>query len=404
MITLATASNLAARLGGTATLTAWIKTTQVGSAVTWQAPGLTGVEETGGGNDIFWGWIDNTGRIGLQASDTAGAKSTNPVNDGQWHHVAFSRDSVTGVVKVYVDGVLNSTATSATGVKTTPFASLGRIEDTGGTIDYFAGTMDDVRIYNRVLADAEVSTIKNIGQPVSPPATTYVSDLPYQAISNGWGPVEKDKSNGEQAGGDGKQISLGGTKYAKGLGTHANSEVVVNLNGQYTSFLADLGIDDEARAFGGSVVFQVYLDDLKVFDSGLITSASAIRSINIDVTGHNKMQLIATDGGDGATADHADWANARLLGVTQSAGLMSGSSTTLKTATVSVPATRAQNNDNDKNHNASHGCEGRDNVGDRHHDQQDREDGCEEEINASQIGSMRKQKAHGNLRRGPVFL
>ena len=30
-------------LGGTATLTAWVKTTQVGNSVFWQAPGITGV-------------------------------------------------------------------------------------------------------------------------------------------------------------------------------------------------------------------------------------------------------------------------------------------------------------------------------------------------------------------------
>jgi len=38
----------------------------------------------------------------------------------------------------------------------------------------------------------------------------YVSDLPYTAVANGWGPVEKDTSNGEQAAGDGHTITLHG--------------------------------------------------------------------------------------------------------------------------------------------------------------------------------------------------
>src|SRR5215471_15798431 len=73
---------------------------------------------------------------------------------------------------------------------------------------------------------------------------TYVSDLPYRAVANGWGPVEKDTSNGEQAAGDGHTISLHGVTYAKGLGVHANSEVDVPLNGAYTTFQSAIGIDD----------------------------------------------------------------------------------------------------------------------------------------------------------------
>jgi hypothetical protein len=237
------------------------------------------------------------------------------------------------VIKLYVDGVLNATATSDIGAKSTPFSSFGRIEDTGGTINYLAGSLDEIRVYNRVLSDAEVQTVKSAGVPQTPPgSTTYVSDLPYQVVSNGYGPVEKDASNGERLAGDGKTITLNGTTYTKGLGTHASSEILVNLNGQYTTFLADVGVDDEVGA-AGSVVFQVYVDDIKVYDSGVMTGASATRSVNIDVTGHAKMQLIVTDAGDGMDSDHADWANARLV---SAAGAGAGAATA--TATVSFDA------------------------------------------------------------------
>jgi hypothetical protein len=312
---LATPNNLANSLGGTATLTAWIKTTQVGNVKMYRAPGIAGVEQANGDNDIFWGWLDDTGRIAFKVGDNVNvARSINPVNDGQWHHVAFTRVAATGVITVYVDGVLNATATSDVGAKTTPFASFGRIEDTGGTVDYLAGSLDEIRVYNRVLGEAEVMSVKNAGAP-QPGPTTFVSDLPYQVIANGYGPVEKDKSNGERPAGDGRVLTLNGTTYQKGLGTHASSEVIVNLNGQYATFLADIGVDDEVGN-AGSVVFQVFLDDLKVFDSGLMTGASATRSISVDVTGHNKMQLVVTDGGtNGIDSDHGDWANARLTAV-----------------------------------------------------------------------------------------
>jgi alpha-galactosidase len=108
----------------------------------------------------------------------------------------------------------------------------------------------------------------------------YVSDLPYTAVANGWGPVEKDTSNGEQVAGDGHTITLHGVTYAKGLGVHADSEVDVPLNGAYSTFQADIGIDDEVLPNTASPVdFQVWADGVKLFDSGNVTNASATQSI-----------------------------------------------------------------------------------------------------------------------------
>ena len=45
-------------LGGTASLSAWIKTTQIGKGDFFRSPGITGVEFAGNNNDIFWGWLD----------------------------------------------------------------------------------------------------------------------------------------------------------------------------------------------------------------------------------------------------------------------------------------------------------------------------------------------------------
>ena len=58
--------------------------------------------------------------------------------------------------------------------------------------------------------------------------------------------------------------------------------------------MADVGVDDEVGS-GGSVVFQIFVDDIKVYDSGVMTGATATKSVSIDVTGHSKMQLVVTD-------------------------------------------------------------------------------------------------------------
>lgn len=140
----------------------------------------------------------------------------------------------------------------------------------------------------------------------------YVSGLAPLAATSGYGPYEKDTSNGELAGGDGKTLTLNGKTYGKGLGVHANSSITYSLGGQYTRFLCDVGVDDEAGS-SGSVIFRVWLDNVKVFDSGVMTGSSATKSVDVGVSGANQLRLEVTDAGDGKTYDHADWAGAKLV-------------------------------------------------------------------------------------------
>jgi hypothetical protein len=143
-------------------------------------------------------------------------------------------------------------------------------------------------------------------------AEVQLTDLPYQIVANGHGPAERNMSNGNLGAGDGKPLSLDGVIYAKGLGVHANSEVRVTLGGQYKSFFADIGIDDEVGD-NGSVVFQVLVDDQLVFDSGVMTGASDTKKVAVSVLSKQKLKLIVTDNVNGGAYDHADWASPRLV-------------------------------------------------------------------------------------------
>ena len=148
--------NLAPVLGGTASLSCWLRTTQVGDNNSFDAPGITGVEQGGGGNDIFWGFLDASGAIGLRPGSGRTVKSAGPINDNMWHHVAMTRDEVSGRIQIFVDGKLAKADDGMqTGKKDTAFAALGRI--TGSAKPYFKGQLDDVRIWNRVLSLDDVA-------------------------------------------------------------------------------------------------------------------------------------------------------------------------------------------------------------------------------------------------------
>ncbi|MFI5527083.1 NPCBM/NEW2 domain-containing protein [Kitasatospora sp. NPDC051853] len=137
--------------------------------------------------------------------------------------------------------------------------------------------------------------------------THPLSDLAWGDSTNGWGPVERDRSNGEFAAGDGRALTIGGTAYAKGLGIHATSTVSYYLGGTCTTFTTEVGIDDEVGD-RGTVRFQVLADGVTVADSGTVTGAGRALRLTAPLTGAHELTLRVTDAGDGNTYDHADWA------------------------------------------------------------------------------------------------
>ena len=146
-----------------------------------------------------------------------------------------------------------------------------------------------------------------------PVQSSYVSDMPFSGTpTSGWGPLELNMSNGEKTAKDGKLIRLDGVTYAKGLGTNSNSSVSLNLAGSYSTFISDVGIDDEVGS-KGTVKFQVWGDNVLLYDGSTMTGESPTQTIALNVAGVQVLKLVVTDAGDGTAYDHADWANARLL-------------------------------------------------------------------------------------------
>ncbi|GGO19130.1 NPCBM/NEW2 domain-containing protein [Deinococcus humi] len=146
----------------------------------------------------------------------------------------------------------------------------------------------------------------------TPPDTdVFLSDLAYVSASNGWGPVELDRSNGQQGLRDGGTLSLRGQTFDRGLGVHAPSTLEYDLGRACTAFSAHLGLDDEAGG-RGSVEFQVFGDGKKLYDSGVVRGDAPVQLAGVDVTGVQALKLVVTNGGDDINDDHADWAGARL--------------------------------------------------------------------------------------------
>lgn len=149
--------------------------------------------------------------------------------------------------------------------------------------------------------------------PAPAPAVSYpyLTDLVWSSASGGHGPVERDMSNGEAAPGDGHPIAIAGKIYAKGLGTHAPSDIRYDLGGRCTAFAADVGLDAEVGA-RGAASFQVFADGALIYDSGVLTGGMPPLPVYLDIPGVHELRLVVAPAWNTPDYAHADWADARV--------------------------------------------------------------------------------------------
>ncbi|MBI3920223.1 MAG: NPCBM/NEW2 domain-containing protein [Armatimonadetes bacterium] len=146
-----------------------------------------------------------------------------------------------------------------------------------------------------------------------PPATEYLSDRLdlFSYIQQGWGELGIDTA-ARAPGRTPIPLRIKDKTFAKGLGHHAPGEIVVDLEGLYETFEAEVGVLWQGGNVG-SVVFRVFVDDRRRFDSGIMREREAPKPVRVSVAGAQELRLVVTDAGDGITCDCANWAEARLV-------------------------------------------------------------------------------------------
>lgn len=98
----------------------------------------------------------------------------------QWHHIVGKQTGTSG--SLYVDGVLRASGTVRAIGNAPTSITIGRYDTVG--FDYFTGRIDEVRIYNRALSDAEILelfTSELLPSPAPPPVGTPTPTPPPKA-------------------------------------------------------------------------------------------------------------------------------------------------------------------------------------------------------------------------------
>lgn len=147
--------------------------------------------------------------------------------------------------------------------------------------------------------------------PAPPQGVVWASDHPFVSQDNGWGPAERDTSNGGRDAGDGSPLTLQGTVYEKGIGAHADSTIRFYLGGQCRRFTATVGVDD-SQGTRGSVVFSVVGDGTTLATSPVQRGGGTPTELDVDVTGVRYLDLVLDTTEDGNGNDHGDWAAAQF--------------------------------------------------------------------------------------------
>ncbi len=141
----------------------------------------------------------------------------------------------------------------------------------------------------------------------------YISDKSAKSVSVGWSDLKKDKA---PAGGMITLLRQGlDATYAKGIGVHANSEVVYDIEGKgFDFFESYIGIDQAMKGRPSSATFEVWVDGEKKFDSVVFKENSEHEFVRIPITGAKEIKLVTTDAkNNGNTADHTVWADAKFI-------------------------------------------------------------------------------------------
>jgi uncharacterized protein DUF4038/concanavalin A-like lectin/glucanase superfamily protein/uncharacterized protein DUF5060/collagenase-like protein with putative collagen-binding domain len=165
-------------ISGSGSVSAWVQVDSWNGDISWNRIVSKGGIE--GGYELMRNNKENTIRFGVFASGEIPYVdgTVDVVTDGLWHLVTGVYDN-SGVISLYIDGVLDNFETCTSGLTINPNDKHVFINGLDGSDPagerHFDGRVDDVRIYDYALSDSEVRYLagERIYVPLDSPANLY---------------------------------------------------------------------------------------------------------------------------------------------------------------------------------------------------------------------------------------
>lgn len=158
------------------TIESWIKTANTGTDVSIVNYGVLS------NNERFGLSVNGSGYVNFVAGNNDLLGNT-PVNDNNWHHIAVVYSGgANGVLSLYVDGVSDASA-----IKNLNTANTGNLRIGAGigssVNEFFNGTIDEIRIWNRALCLLEIQN--NMNKELLLPQSGLVAYYQFNRGSSG---------------------------------------------------------------------------------------------------------------------------------------------------------------------------------------------------------------------------
>jgi alpha-L-arabinofuranosidase len=179
----ATASGPALDTSRAFTVGAWVNLAQLGGYQT--AVSIDGKVVS----SFYLGLRDDTGtfafaRLGSDATqNAAGAAAASAPTTGTWTHLAGVSDPTAGVIRLYVNGVLEGESAYSTGWAGSGDTAVGRALYGGGHVDQWHGLIDDVWMFPTALTPEQVAALAGVPVETTTPLLSVDVGNPAHAVS-----------------------------------------------------------------------------------------------------------------------------------------------------------------------------------------------------------------------------
>lgn len=144
------------------TMEYWVSTSSTGPGTTgtqwYGGNGIVDAEVGGGTTDFGTALTGSKLAFGIGSPDVT-IHSLTDINTGGWFHVAVSWQQSTGAMRLYINGTLEASGTGGTALRAAPpRITLGQLQT---NLQFFNGTIDELRIWNVVRSQAEIQANKD---------------------------------------------------------------------------------------------------------------------------------------------------------------------------------------------------------------------------------------------------
>lgn len=141
------------------------------------------------------------------------------------------------------------------------------------------------------------------------PSKIYLSDINWESSHSGYFPTKRDRSV------SGGNLTCGGKRYAKGLGSCADSKIAYTLKGSFRRLRTYIGIEDnngakdDQPAIKGRATFRISGNGRDLIEPVTLVHGAPPEYVDIDISDVDKLEMIAEKPKDNMknSAPHVNW-------------------------------------------------------------------------------------------------